>query len=138
MPAPGDVDAQRQDHPAQAAGGDVLAPTRGDRVAVVAALGDLGPAAPLEGLVDDQGQTALGYEGLDQQQEQAACEFQGRPAGAAEDGMESAEVAVVLVPGGAQRRGDGASAAGEDRAREEDLGLLPGGSGEGRAEVVQD
>ena len=138
VPAPGDIDDQRQNHPAQAARDDELTLAGGNRVAMVGAFADRGPAPPLQGLIDDQGQCALGSEGLDQQEEQAACEFQGGPAGAAEDGMEPAEVGVVLVSGGAEGRGDGASSAGQDRARDEDLGLLPRGSGKDRTEVGQD
>ena len=100
----GTVTTRRQDHPPQAAGGDVLAPAGGDRVAVVAAFGDLGPAPAFQGLIDGQGQSALGGEGADQQLEHPACEFEGRPAGAVEDGVESAEERVVLVPGSAEPR----------------------------------
>jgi hypothetical protein len=138
VPIPGDIDDQRQDHPPQAAGDDVLSLAGGDRVAVITPLGDLSPAAPLQGLIDGQSQPAFGCEGLDQQQEQAPRQFQGRPASAAEDGMEAAEAGVLLVSGGAEGRSDGPSTAGEDRAREQDLDLLPSGLGEGRAEVGED
>ena len=55
-PTPGWGDDQGQDDPAQAAGRDRPRLAGGERVTVMAALGDAAPPPPLERLVDDEGQ----------------------------------------------------------------------------------
>jgi hypothetical protein len=70
------------------------------RIAIVAALGNLRSPAPFGGLIDHDHEGAGGRDkGGDRQQQQTAAEGQGHPTGAIEDLMEAGKVGTVAVAG---------------------------------------
>ena len=80
--------------------------------------------------------TVIGHKDAQQEQQEQVAEGTTGPGGAVEDPVIGLEVALVAQPHDAQGSGDGALAGREDRADEQDLGMLPGRGAEKAADGV--
>jgi hypothetical protein len=106
---------------------------------MVAALADLGTAAPLEGLVDDQDQALVeADQGVADQAQEDAAELQGGPDGTVEDLVKAAEVGVLTASRDPECGGDGPPSACQEGAEDEDQDLLPSRLSEGDAKRGED
>jgi hypothetical protein len=113
--------------------------TGADGIAIDACGGDRGPAAPFNRLInanDDGG--VSGDKGMQQEQQQPMAERPARLGGAIQDTVIVLEVRLVAQAHAPQGGGDSALTGSEDRADEQDSGMLPSWSAEQAAEGVQD
>ena len=112
--------------PAQTAGFDEVALGGADRIAIDATGLDLGPPAPLDGVVKpDHDRGAGRHQSVDQQQQQMVRRGPRQPHCAVEDAVESAEVGSAVPAQDAQRGCDGTPAGGQDRASEQQRNMRP-------------
>src|SRR3712207_2794732 len=97
--------------------------------------GDLGAPPALNRFIDANNDgRIISDTGTQQEQQQEMAEGTAGPGGAVEDPVLGLDVALVAQPHDAQGSGDGALAGREDRADEQDLGVLPGRGTEAAAE----
>ena len=136
---PGYMAQPHQGDPTQATGLDQLLATGADRVPVDAPSLDLGAAPAFQGFVDAENQRAVApIQVLEQQHQQDVGRLTRRPYRSVQHLMVAGVVALVAAAHDTQRRGDSALTRGQDRAHQQQLGLLPSRVGEQRCEGGED
>ncbi len=95
----------------------------------------LGAATPFQGFVDAEDQGAIPtIKVLEQQHQEDARRYTGRPHRPVEHLMVAGVIAVIAAAHDPQGRGDGALTRGQDRAHQQYLGFPPGRVGKQRCE----
>ena len=136
---PWDVAQPHQGDPAQPAGLDQLAPAGTHRVAVDGPRPDLGAPTPFQGLVDAEDQRAVAaIQVLEQEYQQDAGYFAGRPHGSVKHLVVAGVVALVAAAHNAQCRRHGTLTRRQDRADQQQLDFPPGWVGKQRREGNED
>ena len=128
---PGYGREQHHAEPAQAAGFDEVAVAGANGITIDAARLDLGPPAPLDGVIEADHDRSLRHEGGDQEQQEPVRDGAGRPAPLAEHAVVDGEARRLVEAHDAQRRRDRAPTRGENDTRHQDQNVAPDRGGEG-------
>ena len=135
---PGNGSQQHHAQPAQATGFDEVAVAGPNGIPIDPARLDLGPPAPLDGVVKADHDRSPRHEGRDKQQQQPMRDGAGGPAPEAEHAVVDGEARALVEAHDAQRRRDGAPTRGKQDTRHQHQDVAPDCGGEvGRKGRIQ-
>jgi hypothetical protein len=138
-PGPGDRRQELHRDPAQAAGLDKVRFARPHRIPIDAFGGDLGAAAPLDGLIQaHDNRVVRRQEGPHQHPEPDPAQGPAGPSGAVEHAVIILKLPLAAQAQHPQDRGDGPLARRQNGAEEQDLGPLPHPVAEDRRKGAHD
>jgi len=131
---PGNRRQQHQTQPTQPTRLHEVRLARAHWVAIDALRFDLGASSALECGVEGADDRSFGHERLHQQLQQCSAQRPTRPHRAVEHPVVGLELALLTQAHDAQHRGHGPATRGQDRAQQQDAGMLPNAVGKVRRE----